>query len=268
MRISRMQLGPLIGVAVAAVAVLGGQWLEGGRLSSVLQPTAALIVLGGTAGAVLLQFPLAQVRAALQALRRLLATPPPVDALVARLILLARRARREGLLALERELDTIDDPFLRRALALAIDGVAPDRLRETMELELDAREAAALAPARVLEAAGGYAPTVGILGAVLGLVHVMEHLSEPARLGAGIAVAFVATLYGVGLANLVLLPLAGKLRNDAAETVQRLEIALEGAVAISRGEGARAVEERLAPFVSARPARRLSLTRHDAERAA
>ena len=265
-----MELGPLIGVAIACAAILGGQWLEGGRVSSILQPTAALIVVGGTLGAVLLQFSFVQLGRALVAVRQALAPAPRLDGLAATLIALARRARREGLLALERELEGMDEPFLRRALGLAIDGVVSERLREAMELDLVTCEEEAQQATRVFEAAGGYAPTIGILGAVLGLVHVMDNLSDPSRLGGGIAVAFVATLYGVGLANLVFLPIAGKLRQRARGAVQRLEIALEGAVAISVGENPLVVERRLSAFVERPPeaAARLVATRRRQEPAA
>ena len=264
-----MEIGPLIGVGVALVAILGGQWLEGGRVSSILQPTAALIVLGGTAGAVLLQFSLAQLKRALADARQAFSPIASLDALVDSLVALARRARREGIIAIERDLERLDDPFLRRALELAVDGISPERLRETMELELETREEEAHQAAKIFEAAGGYAPTIGILGAVLGLVHVMEHLSEPSRLGGGIAVAFVATLYGVGLANLVLLPLAGKLRNRAGAAMKRLDVALEGAVGIALGDSPRLLERRLAAFVvGSRRIERLAVSRPRLERAA
>jgi chemotaxis protein MotA len=244
----------LIGFVVALLAIVGGQLLEGGHLSSILQPTAALIVLGGTLGAVALQFPPAALRQALDDLRQALRPSEPLGPLIATLSALAHRARREGIVALEREAAQLPDPFLRRALELAIDGFDPAAVRRMLELQLDKVEEEADQSVKVLEAAGGYAPTVGILGAVLGLIHVMENLSEPARLGSGIAVAFVATVYGVGSANLLFLPLAGKLKLRAREVALRLEIIIEGVCSLAEGENPRTLERRLSVYAAERRA--------------
>jgi chemotaxis protein MotA len=166
-------------------------------------------------------------------------------AMTATLVALATRARRDGLVAIERDAEDLDHEFLKRSLALAIDGTDPKVLRATLEAELDRFDEDGEAPAEVFEAAGGYAPTVGILGAVLGLIHVMENLSDPSKLGSGIAVAFVATVYGVGLANLVLLPMAGKLRRRHRDAMIGKELVVEGTCALADGENPRLIERKL-----------------------
>jgi chemotaxis protein MotA len=251
-----MNLTSIIGLVVAITAVLLGQALEGGHIGSILQPTAALIVFGGTLGAVALQFTKADLVAAARGMSSVfLGKKRDLEATIQRLVQLAGKARREGLISLEKDAQQIEDPFLRKALGLAVDGVEAAALRETMEIELQNREEIAERPAKVYEAAGGYAPTVGILGAVLGLIHVMENLSDPSKLGAGIAVAFVATVYGVGAANLVFLPIAGKLKSQAREEIQQHELCLEGVVAIASGENPQLIEEKLRGFqVQGKPA--------------
>jgi chemotaxis protein MotA len=250
-----MDLTSVIGVIVAVGAIVAGQVLEGGHLSSLLQPTAAMIVLGGTLGAVAVQFPTATLKRTWTDLRMVFAPrPPDLGAIVARMVAMATRARREGLITLESEADELPDPFMRRGFAMAIDGVDPKLLRETLELDLMRREEEGEGSAKVLEAAGGYAPTVGILGAVLGLIHVMENLSDPSKLGAGIAVAFVATVYGVASANLLFLPMAGKLKARHREQVIGLEVITEGICAIASGEAPRAIERKLEIYVEKREA--------------
>jgi chemotaxis protein MotA len=244
----------LIGFVIAIVAIVGGQLLEGGHVSSILQPTAALIVIGGTIGAVALQFPLTALQQTWFDLREALRPPEELAPLIAQLGVLAHRARREGIVALERDAEKLPDPFLKRALELAVDGFDSPAVRRMLELQLDKVEEEAEHSVKVLEAAGGYAPTVGILGAVLGLIHVMENLSEPARLGSGIAVAFVATVYGVGSANLLFLPLAGKLKLRAREVSLRLELIIEGVCSLAEGENPRALERRLSVYAAERRA--------------
>jgi chemotaxis protein MotA len=242
----RIDGGIVIGVIVAIGLVLGGHGLEGGRLQSLLQGAAAVIVFGGTIGAVLVSFPLRDLRHAMASLRHLLVDdgPPPagVVALIGRF---AARARKEGLLALEDDADRVTDPFLKRALALAIDGTSSSTLRTLLEDEIATREENEEVPARVFEAAGGYAPTVGILGAVLGLIHVMENLADPSNLGSGIAVAFVATVYGVGSANLIFLPIASRFRARAQHNARRREAVLEGVLAIQEGLNPRLIDLKL-----------------------
>jgi chemotaxis protein MotA len=247
-----MDYGSLIGISVALAGILAGQLLEGGLAGSLLQTAAFLIVLGGTAGAVLVQTPLAVALRGLKMARWLL-QPPPIDAqrLIGNVVRWSMAARKDGLLALERQAALAGDGFSRRGLLLLIDGVTADKLRDAMEIEISAYEDHQRQAARIWEAAGGYAPTIGILGAVLGLIHVMQNLSDPTRLGSGIAVAFVATIYGVGLANLVFLPVANRLKLLIARQVLAREMLLDGLVAIAGNENTRMIRYRLLGHVVA-----------------
>ncbi len=242
----KMEKGTVGGLLVAATAIALGFTLEGGRIEQVLQPTAAVIVLGGTLGAVLVQFPLSSVRQALVRLRDAF-QPSNLDgrSRMEQIMRLSMQARRSGIVSLDPELKKIDDPFFKKALMLAIDGTHARELREIMELELMRLEEEEESPARVWEAAGGFAPTIGILGAVLGLIQVMQKLDSIGDVGQGIALAFVATLYGVGLANLLFLPLAGKLRLRAREAQLLREATLEGVLAMAEGVSPRALREKL-----------------------
>ena len=236
----------LIGALVGFGLVLGGHGLEGGSVKSLLQGAAAVIVFGGTLGAVLVSFPLRDLTVAVKSLRHLVIDDaPPPDGVVAVIGRFAVRARKEGLLSIEDDADRTPDPFLKRALALAIDGTNSTTLRAMLEDEIATREEAEEVPARVFEAAGGYAPTVGILGAVLGLIHVMENLADPSNLGSGIAVAFVATVYGVGSANLIFLPLGSRFRARAQRNARRREAVLEGVMAIQEGLNPRLIDQKL-----------------------
>lgn len=245
-----MDIASIAGIALAFGAILGGFMLEGGHMKSIMQGTAAIIVVGGTIGAALVQFPLAHVLAAAKGIA-VIFKPHHFDlaALSKQLVGFAEKARREGVVALEAEAEKITDPFLRKALSLAVDGSESRVVRDTMELELGHAEEEGEAGAKVFEAAGGYAPTVGILGAVLGLIHVMENLADPSKLGAGIAVAFVATVYGVALANLFLLPMAGKLKVRHREEMVYYELVILGVAAIVDGENPRLIQQKLAGFV-------------------
>jgi len=248
-----MDLSTIAGLVVAFGAIIGGNALEGGHLGSIMQPTAAIIVFGGTIGAILIQFPGAAVKQAVRDLKQLF-KPIVHDAAatVKTVVSLANKARREGLIAIEKDAAQIADPFLRRGLELAVDGTEMKALRNAMELEIGRAEEEGEHSAKVLEAGGGYAPTVGIIGAVLGLIHVMENLSDPSKLGGGIAVAFVATVYGVSIANLVFLPMAGKLKMRHREHIVAMELALEGVCAIAEGENPRLIERKLSVYAHAR----------------
>jgi len=245
-----MDLISIIGLLVGLAAILGGQWLEGGHLSSLLQPTAFVIVMGGTFGAVMLQSPYAAFVQGMAMLKWVF-TPPALGQaeLIDRLAAWSHTARKEGLLALEGHLAEVDDPFLRKGLQLLVDGAEPDRVREVLEVEVAAQEDQLKLAAKVWESAGGYAPTIGILGAVMGLIHVMENLSDPSKLGAGIAVAFVATIYGVGSANLVFLPIAKKLLAHVARLTLVREMFIDGIVGIANGDNPRIIESRLQGYV-------------------
>jgi len=249
---ARYDLLSIAGLPAGLALVVLGHLLAGGHIGSLLQGTAALIVFGGTLGAVLLSVPMRDAREALRSLRHVFVDDlePPTQLLDA-VGELAVKARKAGILSLEDDLNRVADPFLRRGLRLAVDGTNPTTLRHMLEAENDAHAEREEAPARVFEAAGGYAPTVGILGAVLGLIHVMDNLSEPSRLGAGIAVAFVATVYGVGLANLLLLPIAAKLRARATRRLRRRDLITEGVLAIQEGQNPRLIDQKLRGLLAA-----------------
>jgi chemotaxis protein MotA len=236
-----MDKATLIGLVFGLGAILGGQALEGGSIHSILQGTAAVIVLGGTFGAVFVSF-----RAARKILREPLHDPYEI---ITQITAYANKARKEGILSLEKETGTVEDPFLRKALNMAVDGVEPHMIREAMETELEYSDEHGKLSARIFKAAGGYAPTIGILGAVLGLIQVMENLNDPSKLGSGIATAFVATVYGVGSANLLFLPIANKMEVRHRREMILKEMMLEGVVAVSTGENPRLIEEKLTSFL-------------------
>jgi chemotaxis protein MotA len=247
----------IVGILLAPVGVLVvflSQLLHGATSTALMQGAASLIVFGGTLGAVLLTYSPGEIVAAVRAAIKAFEFPETdVDALGASLVAMAIRAHRRGVLTLENDLETINDPFLREGLMLTIDGTSSEVFRDLLAIERSARDAEEDAPARVFEAAAGYAPTMGILGAVLGLMHVMENLSAPGTLGAGIAVAFVATVYGVGVANLVLLPIAGRLRERAAVASRRREMISQGLDAIHERLNPRLVARKLRVFSSTLP---------------
>jgi len=238
------------GVVLGLGGIVGGLLLEGGSISQVLQPTAAMIVFGGTTGAVLLQFPLPVVLTAVRRLAHVFFQPNlDPGGKVQGLVEYAKRARREGIVSLDAELDQIQDPFLRKSLMLAVDGTEPQELRTLMELDLDNQAECEEKIPQVFESAGGFSPTIGIIGAVLGLIQVMQHLDKIDEVGRGIAVAFVATIYGVGAANLFLLPVAGKLRIRIREEQVLREMTLEGVVSILEGMNPRMLETKLLGFL-------------------
>ncbi len=238
------------GILLAVVGILAGLMLEGGNLGQIVQPTAAMIVFGGTLGAVLLQFPLRTVIAAFRRLAQVFFTPvQPTQRLITMLVGFAHKARRSGVVSLDADLKGIDEPFLRQALTLAVDGTEPAELRKIMSLTMDSRGENEERQPAVFESAGGFSPTIGILGAVLGLIQVMQHLDKIDEVGKGIAVAFVATIYGVGAANLFFLPAAGKLRIRIREEHQRREMMLEGVISILEGSNPRMLEVKLSGFL-------------------
>jgi chemotaxis protein MotA len=246
-----MDKASIIGIVLGIGAVLGGQALEGGSIHSIMQLTAAIIVFGGTFGAVFLSYPFENVIGSFKDIKAILKeSPQDPFQIINQITQYANKARKEGILSLEKELNTIEDPFLKKALAMAVDGVEPHLIREAMETELEYMDEHGKVNSRVWKAAGGYAPTVGILGAVLGLIHVMENLNDPSKLGSGIAVAFVATVYGVGSANLFFLPFATKLEVRHRHQMIIKEMILEGVIAVSTGENPRLIEEKLYSFLS------------------
>lgn len=241
----------VLGLIIGLVAILGGQVLEGGHVGSLAQPTAALIVIGGTLGAILLQSRFVVFKRAMRMVKWVW-VPPVIDhlQLIKQVTAWSQVSRREGLLALENMTNQVKDEFTRKGLQLLVDGAEPARLREVMEVEITTYEDELRQGAKVWEAAGGYSPTIGIIGAVMGLIHVMENLTDPSKLGAGIAVAFVATIYGVGLANLVYLPIANKLRAHIGRLVAQREMIVDGLVGIANGDNPRIIESRLRGYFS------------------
>lgn len=238
------------GIAIAVGGITLGLVLEGGRVSQILQPTAAIIVFGGTIGAVMLQFPLQViVQAGKQLSNVFRERPTTAQKTVQQLVGYAHQARRSGIVSLDDELEKITDPFLKRSLMLAVDGTEPDELRKMMESELQARAEEEELIARVFESAGGFSPTIGIIGAVLGLIQVMQHLQNMDEVGRGIAVAFVATIYGVGAANLIFLPCSGKLKIRFRHQQVVREMTLEGVISILEGMNPKVLEGKMLGFL-------------------
>lgn len=248
----RADLATLAGLVLALGGVGLAFRLGGGSLDLLLQPAAALVVFVGTLGAVLIAHPLADVRGAVHALARLFREEPDDRReLVEELVHLAQIARRDGIVALDEHLEHaahVDEPFLRRALVLVVDGLDAKGLCQALELELAREEDRGEALVRVLETAGGTAPTLGILGAVLGLIQVLSSLASVSAIGPGIAIAFVATLYGVGAANLLFLPAAAKLRARHQIRLRRNELIAHAALAIQQGEHPRLIADQLDGF--------------------
>jgi chemotaxis protein MotA len=244
-----MDILSLLGILIAVGGILFGQFLEGGSISSVIQLTAFVIVIGGTTGAVMIQYTLPVFLRAVKMLPWVL-KPPAIEAqpLIEQIVDWSNSARKNGLLALESALDTVKDPFLRHGLQMLVDGTEPQKIRDTLLVELEAREAMERQAAKLYESAGGYAPTIGILGAVLGLIHVMENLADPSKLGAGIATAFVATIYGVGSANIFFLPVSNKIKGIVHERSYLREMLIEGLVGVAEGENPKIIEARLQSF--------------------
>jgi chemotaxis protein MotA len=245
-----MDLASIIGLLMGFGAVFGGAFLEGLHLKALIQPTAALIVLGGTFGAAFVSFPLPAI---IQAFKdaKIAFLPPKVDhgAVVRDIISYATKARRNGLISLEQEAQSARDGFIKKGISLVVDGIDPQKLRETLEADITAYEDHAKHSVEFYEAAGGFAPTIGIIGAVLGLIHVMSNLSDTSKLGAGIAVAFVATIYGLMTANIICIPLGTKLKIRMKEEVLRRVMILEGLIAIQNGENPHFIEQKLKAYV-------------------
>lgn len=245
-----MDISTILGIVLAVGSIIGGQALEGGHLSSIMQLTAFIIVAGGTIGACCVQNPLSVVIKSIGSLGMVFGNTPIDTKGTIKLILdLANVSRKQGLLALESKLKDIKDPFFRKGVQLIVDGTDPKAVHEILEIEVEHHEEAGVKAAKVWEAAGGYAPTVGILGAVLGLIHVMENLADPSKLGGGIAVAFVATVYGVGLANLFFLPFANKIKMKLKEESGARNIIIMGLVGLAQGENPRLLQEKLESFL-------------------
>ena len=238
-----------LGIVLALAGIVGGLLLEKGKIQDILQGTAAMIVLGGTLGAVLVTTPMPVFLRAVGALREILSAPANVlSDRIDVLVQFATRARKNGIVSLEDEALEVEDPFLRKALGLAVDGTDLQELKKMMEIDISIAEQDDEASAKVWEAAGGYAPTIGIIGAVMGLIQVMKHLEDINEVGHGIAVAFVATVYGVGSANILFLPAAQKLRARIRNAVMLKELTLEGVVGIVEGLNPTLIRLKLSSF--------------------
>ncbi len=245
-----MDLATIIGIVLGFGAVFGGAFLEGLHISALIQPTAALIVLGGTFGATFICFPLSSIIKAFKD-SKIAFLPPKVDheSVVKDIINYATKARRNGLISLEQEAQSAKDSFVKKGISLVVDGIDPQKLRETLEADIMAYEDHFKHSVEFYEAAGGFSPTIGIIGAVLGLIHVMSNLSDTSKLGAGIAVAFVATIYGLMVANIICLPIGTKLKIRMKEEVLRRVMILEGLIAIQNGENPHFIEQKLKAYV-------------------
>jgi chemotaxis protein MotA len=261
--IRRPDLASFAGIAVAIAGILGGLLLEKGSIQDVAQGTAALIVLGGTLGAVLVTNPVSVVRRAFAGLGDVFfERASDAQATIDQIIQYATKARKQGIVSLESEASTIGDPFLKKALNLAVDGTDLQELRKMMEIDIALSEQRAEAEAKVWESAGGYAPTIGIIGAVMGLIQVMKHLEDIKEVGHGIAVAFVATVYGVGSANLFCLPAGNKLRARMKQDTLMKEMMLEGVIGIVEGLNPTLIRMKLDAFNPA-TARKVKTTKSE-----
>ena len=245
-----MDIASIGGIILALVGIIGGMMIEGGSIMEIVKPTAFMIVVGGTAGACMLQFPLRIFLAALKDLIKVfLHKGHDGEAILQQIVGFANIARKSGIVALDGELKSVHDPFLKQALMLAVDGTESSEVRKIMELELENRSSIDEKIPAVFEAAGGYSPTVGIIGAVLGLIQVMKNLSDIDEVGRGIATAFVATIYGVAVANLICLPAASKLKFRHHEHTMIQQMMLEGVISILEGMNPRMIETKLRTFL-------------------
>lgn len=245
-----MDWGGIAGLALAFAGILVSYGLDGGHVLSLLQPEAFAIVFGGTVGAVITQTRLPVFLRGVKMARWIV--EPPADnrrQMSADIVRWSHNVRREGLLSLEPFMKSARDPFVAKGLRMIIDGIEMEQLRQILDAEIGAFDLQQRTAAKIWESAGGYSPTIGILGAVLGLIRIMEHLSDPTRLGGGIAVAFVATVYGVGFANLVYLPIANRLKAVILQQIRQRELVMEGLMAIAQGDHPRIIEDRLAAYL-------------------
>ena len=245
-----MDLLTLGGIILAFVAILGGQILEGGHVGSIMQLTAAIIVMGGTVGAVMVNYPMPIfLKAIANAKMVLFNIHVDSKSTITQIVELATISRKQGLLALEGKLKTMGDPFLKKGVQMVVDGTEAKAIREILEIEVEQFEEENNLSGKVYESLGGFAPTIGILGAVMGLIHVMENLADPSKLGGGIAVAFVATIYGVGAANLLFLPMGGKIKLKTKELVLGRQLVIEGLVSLAQAENPKMIEEKLKGYL-------------------
>ncbi|OPA76099.1 motility protein A [Paenibacillus selenitireducens] len=241
-----MDMTTIFGLLAGLAALIGGFLLEGGQFGGLLKLTAALIVFGGTFAAVIISFPLSRLRTIPQALKFAFTKPEyHQNELMDELTEFASITRRHGLLAIEKRVSAHPNEFLREGLLMTIDGTDPQLIRQILELEMDVAEQKHENHAKMFESAGGYAPTMGIIGTVMGLIHVLGNLTDPSTLGASIAIAFTATLYGVVSANLIYLPIASKIQTRSQDELQHMEFIMQGILAIQAGEHPHVVRRKL-----------------------
>lgn len=246
-----MDLSSILGLVLGFAMLVGGFLLEGGHFTSLLEPTAAMIVFGGTAGATIASFSMEDIKQVPQLFKITFTEKRyEVQELISILSSFAEKARREGLLSLERETATIDDDFLKQGIQLVVDGTDPALVRDILETQIEFTDQRHKIGAEIFEAAGGYSPTMGIIGTVMGLVHVLSNLADPDSLGPSIAVAFIATLYGVAFANVAWLPIGHKLKLKSKQERFVMEIALEGILSIQAGDNPSIVKEKLKAFLA------------------
>lgn len=245
-----MDFGTIIGIFLALAAIIGGNIMEGGHTESLMVFTAFFIVMGGTLGACMVQFPMSTFMLGMKMTAWVFKPPKQAHGeAIEKIVSWSNIARKEGLLGLEAISENETDAFAKKGLQLLVDGSEPETIRAIMEVDMDTKEHAATQGAKVFEAIGGYTPTVGIIGAVMGLIHVMNNLADPSKLGGGIAVAFVATIYGVGIANLFALPMANKLKALIHDQTQFRQMIIEGVISIAEGENPRNIETKLQGYI-------------------
>jgi chemotaxis protein MotA len=245
-----VDLTTILGLILGLAGLFGGFMMDGGHLGSLMIFSAAVIVFGGTFGAVAVSFPMATLAKLPKALGiAFKETKRDPGSTIDELVDMASIARREGVLALEQRAQEHPNPFLKDGLMMVVDGTDPELTRQILELEMDAVEHQIDGMAKMFEAAGGYAPTMGIIGTVMGLIHVLGNLEDPTSLGPAIAVAFTATLYGVMSANVVYLPLANKIKIRGKEQISEMELMLEGILALQAGENPQLIKKKLASFL-------------------
>ncbi|WP_226000522.1 flagellar motor protein [Paenibacillus sp. BJ-4] len=245
-----MDITIVLGIIVGIISLIGGFLWEGGQFSGLLQGTSALIVFGGTFAAVVISYPASKLKTLPIALRMAFSREEnPTEQYIEDLVSMASTSRRSGVLALERISSEHPNAFLREGLQLVIDGTEQEQIKQILELELDTIEQKHEGYAKIFESAGGYAPTMGIIGTVMGLIHVLGSLTEPTALGPSIAVAFIATLYGVASANLIFLPIASKIRACSEREISTLDLLLQGILAIQNGENPKLVRKKLEFFI-------------------
>lgn len=245
-----LDIPSVVGTLLGVGAILGGQLLEGGHIGQIAQGTAAIIVFGGTLGAMLVSFPVQDIMRAVAMIPSIyVSVNLDVRPLIAEIVRIATVARKEGVLAVEGERESIQDPLFKKSIKYVIDGFEPGTVKDVLDAEIDLKFEEEEAAGKVFEGAGGYAPTIGIIGAVLGLIHVMAMLNDPSKIGEGIAVAFVATVYGVGLANLILIPWGTKLKRKAAQRLMTREVVKLGVIGIQEGLNPHFLQERLEIYV-------------------